>query len=95
MTVRRISFKNSLFRAVFLLLTLLMLGCATARADALRAVRERGVLRVDPKAFDCDAYRFHSGDIAAINAYRGEYMSAYSWASMTEGILFWAAKNKA
>ena len=46
MTVRRISFKNSLFRAVFLLLTLLMLGCATARADALRAVRERGVLRV-------------------------------------------------
>ena len=56
---------------------------------------ERGVLRVDPKAFDCDAYRFHSGDIAAINAYRGEYMSAYSWASMTEGILFWAAKNKA
>ena len=55
---------------------------------------ERGILRVDPSAFDCDAYRFHSGDIAAINAYRGEYMSAYSWASMTEGILFWSAKNK-
>lgn len=56
---------------------------------------ERGILRVDPKAFDCDAYRFYAGDSEAINAYRGEYMSAYSWASMTEGILFWAAKNKA
>ena len=56
---------------------------------------ERGILRVDPSAFDCDAYRFYSGDSEAINAYRGEYMSAYSWASTTEGILFWAAKNKA
>ena len=55
---------------------------------------ERGILRVDPNAFDCDAYRFYSGDSEAINAYRGEYMSAYSWASMTEGILFWTAKNK-
>ena len=56
---------------------------------------ERGILRVDPNAFDCDAYRFYSGDSEAVNAYRGEYMSAYSWASMTEGILFWTAKNKA
>ena len=55
---------------------------------------ERGILRVDPNAFDCDAYRFYAGDSEAINAYRGEYMSAYSWASMTEGILFWTAKNK-
>lgn len=55
---------------------------------------ERGILRVAPNAFDCDAYRFYSGDSEAVNAYRGEYMSAYSWASMTEGILFWMAKNK-
>ena len=55
---------------------------------------ERGILRVDPSIFDCDAYRFYAGDCEAINAYRGEYMSAYSWASMTEGILFWTAKNK-
>jgi hypothetical protein len=55
---------------------------------------ERGILRVDPNSFDCDVYRFYSGDSEAVNAYHGEYMSAYSWASMTEGILFWTTKNK-
>jgi len=47
-----------------------------------------GTLRIVPETFTCDAYRFFSGDSGAINAYRGEYMSAYSWASMTEGLLF-------
>ena len=47
---------------------------------------ERGTLRVVPETFSCDAYRFFAGDPAAVNAYRGEYMSAYSWASLTEGI---------
>ena len=35
------------------------------------------------------AEQFFSGDADTINAYRGEYMSSYSWASMTEGILSW------
>ena len=48
---------------------------------------DRGSLRVVPEAFSCDAYRFFAGDADAVNAYRGEYMSAYSWASITEGIL--------
>ena len=52
---------------------------------------EKGVLRVRPGTFFCDAYRFFSGDSDVINSYRGEYMSSYSWASMTEGILFWKA----
>ena len=50
---------------------------------------EKGVLRVKPDTFVCDAYLFYSGDSDAINAYRGEYMSSYSWASMTEAILSW------
>lgn len=50
---------------------------------------EKGVLRVKPEAFVCDAYLFYAGDSDTINAYRGEYMSAYSWASMTESILSW------
>ena len=54
---------------------------------------KRGVLRVMPEAFTCDAYLFYSGDSDAINDFRGEYMSAYSWASVTEGILFWKSKN--
>ena len=45
-------------------------------------------LRVVPEEFECDVYRFFAGDPSAINAYRGEYMSAYSWASITEGRLF-------
>ena len=52
---------------------------------------EKGVLRVRPETFVCDAYLFYSGDSDVINSYRGEYMSSYSWASMTEGILFWKA----
>lgn len=55
---------------------------------------EKGILRINPDTFSCDAYRFYSGDSDAINAYRGQYMSSYSWASMTEGILSWKTANK-
>ena len=55
---------------------------------------EKGVLRVKPETFICDAYFFYSGDNDAINAYRGEYMSSYSWASITEAILYWKAENR-
>lgn len=53
-----------------------------------------GNLRVVPEEFDCDVYRFFAGDPDAINAYRGEYMSAYSWASITEGVMFWQKSAK-
>jgi two-component SAPR family response regulator len=55
---------------------------------------EKGVLRVKPETFICDAYLFYSGDSDTINAYRGEYMSSYSWASMTEAILYWRTTNR-
>ena len=55
---------------------------------------EKGVLRVKPETFACDAYLFYSGDSDAINAYRGEYMSSYSWASMTEAILSWRTTKR-
>ena len=48
---------------------------------------ERGVLRVVPETFDCDLYRFMDGDIDIINSYRGEYLSEYSWASLTEAYM--------
>ena len=54
---------------------------------------EKGTLRVRPETFVCDAYLFFAGDSDAINAYRGEYMSAYSWASMTESILSWKSNQ--
>ncbi len=46
-----------------------------------------GTLRVIPQEFTCDAYRFFVGDSDAINAYRGVYMGAYSWASLTESAM--------
>ena len=54
---------------------------------------EKGILRVKPDSFVCDAYLFYSGDSDTINAYRGEYMSSYSWASMTEAILYWKQRT--
>ena len=54
----------------------------------------RGVIRVRPERFVCDAYLFFSGDSDAVNAYRGEYMSSYSWASMTENMMYWKVMDK-
>ena len=47
-------------------------------------VMNRGNIRVNPERFDCDLYRFYDGDINTVNSYHGEYMSEYSWASITE-----------
>ena len=55
---------------------------------------QKGVFRVRPEAFSCDAYLFFAGDSDAVNAYRGEYMSAYSWASMTESMMYWKIADK-
>ena len=46
-----------------------------------------GTLRIVPQELECDMYRLLAGDVDAVNAYRGEYMSNYSWARMTEGYL--------
>ena len=54
---------------------------------------KRGTLRVVPEEFECDVYDFLAGDSKAVNSYRGEYMSAYSWASITEGALFSLKNN--
>lgn len=46
-----------------------------------------GTMRICPEKLDCDLYRFFEGDIESVNAYRGEYMSDYSWASLTEAYM--------
>ncbi len=46
--------------------------------------RSKGCLRVCPEKFSCDLYRFFDGDIQTVEAYHGEYMASYAWASMTE-----------
>ena len=54
----------------------------------------RSGLRIIPERFACDAYNFFLGDVSAINSYRGKYMSAYSWASITESLIYWKALEK-
>ncbi|MBQ3921086.1 MAG: response regulator, partial [Firmicutes bacterium] len=41
---------------------------------------QKGSMRIRHELVDCDLYRFIEGDIDAVNSYRGEYMTAYSWA---------------
>ena len=48
---------------------------------------EKGTLRVNPDMIDCDMYRFLKGDKKARDAFRGEYMTSYEWAAVTEGYL--------
>lgn len=48
---------------------------------------EQGMMRVVPEKVDCDLYRFLDDDEDAIESFRGEYLSAYYWASETEGYL--------
>ncbi|MGL4282475.1 hypothetical protein [Eubacterium aggregans] len=35
----------------------------------------------------CDYYDWLAGKASGINAYRGEYMSQYSWGEETHGVL--------
>lgn len=45
---------------------------------------QSGTLRVNPNALSCDAWRFRAGEREAIQSFHGEYMSNYSWSSLTE-----------
>ena len=65
--------------------------CKTLRENGISEIMkmERGTLRVDPNTFTCDSYFFFSGDSDTINAYRGEYMTSYSWANITESLMYW------
>ncbi len=40
---------------------------------------------IDTARVECDYYEMLQGDVRAINAYLGEYMTNYSWAEMTNG----------
>ncbi len=46
-----------------------------------------GELRVKPEMFECDLYRLLGGDAQAVNSYRGEYMTTYYWANLTEAYI--------
>ncbi|MEG0258130.1 MAG: response regulator, partial [Christensenella sp.] len=51
--------------------------------EAIR--KQRGAMAIVLDQVACDYYDWLHGDISAINAYRGEYMSQYSWGEFTLG----------
>ncbi|MCR5477296.1 MAG: response regulator [Lachnospiraceae bacterium] len=61
--------------------TLRHIGCG----DTI--VVRRGAMAVNVNRMECDYFRWLEGDVDGINAYRGEYMSQYSWAEITNGML--------
>ena len=50
-------------------------------------IRGSGTAAIDRTKVDCDYFRMLDGDMTAVNAFRGEYMTQYSWAQVTEGKL--------
>lgn len=50
-------------------------------------VKERNAIAIDPKQVVCDYYDFIHQIPYAVNSYRGEYMSQYSWAELTLGFI--------
>lgn len=50
-------------------------------------MKRRGSLYIVPEKLNCDFYDWNKGRLYAINAYCGEYMSQYSWAEMTLGMM--------
>lgn len=57
-------------------------------ADAECVVHKSyNAISINPDLIDCDYYRFCSGETAAINSYRGEFMLQYPWAEFMIGYL--------
>lgn len=48
-------------------------------------IREHRQLAIRRELVDCDYWRMLAGDVGAMNAFRGEYMTEYSWAELTLG----------
>ena len=57
--------------------------CGLSRA----LVKRYGELGIDTEFLACDYYDYLAGDPLAINRWRGEYMSQYSWAETTKASL--------
>ena len=57
----------------------------TGAADVV--VKKHNSIAIVPEKIVCDSYRFMKGDFEYINAYSGQYMSQYSWAEWTTGLM--------
>ena len=57
-------------------------------------IRDRQQVAIRRDLIDCDYYNMLAGDMAWVNAYKGEYMMDYSWAELTAGKLYFRKDEK-
>ncbi len=57
-------------------------------------LRQGSRIAIRPDCVNCDYYRMLAGDMDAVNCFRGEYMTDYSWAELTAGTLFFRNTGK-
>lgn len=57
-------------------------------------LHEKNTLAIATSKVKCDYFDFIDWNPAAVNMYRGEYMSDYSWAEITAGVLSEKANQK-
>ena len=50
-------------------------------------IKSGRTIAVNRAMIDCDYYRMLDGDMDAVNSFCGEYMTQYTWATLTEGKL--------
>jgi two-component SAPR family response regulator len=50
-------------------------------------IKRHNSIAIIPDKIICDSYGFIKGDPGCVNAYRGQYMTQYSWAENTTGFL--------
>mgnify|MGYP002513243935 CR=1 FL=1 len=58
-----------------------MAGCGEVLSQ------QRGRIGIIPELVDCDYFNWCSGKRTGVNAFRGEYMTQYSWAEATCALL--------
>lgn len=57
-------------------------------------IKKWNSIAVDITKFDCDYYSMLTWDMMAVNTYSGEYMTNYSWAELTTGMLYQKTFNQ-
>lgn len=73
---------------------------SSLKRDLAKAGAEDAIIKdwnewaIDTGKVSCDYYDFLRNDSTAVRSFRGEYMSQYSWAEMTTGVLYDIEESK-
>lgn len=80
------SYSRSRQNYLHILIAEMMAPLKMAGAEQI-VISKRNYYAICPSEFECDYYNYLKWDVQAINSFQGEYMSNYSWAEFTLGLL--------